>query len=477
MTRSITFRILVSAAAAGLLAAGCSESGRSKQRAARSIPPKPTAAGTFSAKHLTQHGLEMAWKFQTTREGVSRDKSALLQLHLSGASPAEYNTLYAQTADYAVYAVDLATGTPLWMNHRIPGPLTVPPSQTDRNLFLVHGDTLYVFDVARKPERVDDDGRVLSLFKPSGELRYRLPLAFIPSTAAASNDRFVAFGSSTGDIYSIPIYRIDAAIEEGKIPPLLPSLIQWRHPSQGIVHQPLWCPRTKTEGQARDTLVASMASGRLLKCSLSEFKTDGVGAWEFLKSGRFACGPFVHRQYIVTGSLDHSIYVLDAVDGYYLGGIDLGGPIRTSPVMIGQAPERFRIYANADGKGFCQVRVDDPHHIRHTTEILEPNLEGELKPIATIERKRWLMSVTWRIPASLQFVAEGLRSLYLWNEKTSELLAVDPATGAEQWKQKLAGVSFILTHPADPTDLQPTSPAPRIVLGTPDGTLYCFREL
>lgn len=477
MTRSIAARILVSAVTAGLFATGCSESGRSKLRAARSVPPKPSAAGTFSPKALTQKGLEMVWKFQTIREGVPKNQSALLQLHLSGASPAEYNTLYAQTADKAVYAIDLSTGTPLWMNRRIPGPLTVPPSQTDRNLFLVHGDTLYVFDVERKPELVDDAGKAVTFFKPSGELRYRLPLAFIPSTAAASNDRFVAFGSSTGDIYSIPIYRIDAAIEENRIPPLLPSLIQWRHPSQGIVHPPLWCPRAKGDGHARDTLVAAMADGKLLKCSLSDFKTNGVGAWEFTKSGHYACGPFVHRQYIVTGSLDHSIYILDAVTGYYLGGIDLGGPIRTSPVMIGQSPDRFRIYANAEGKGFCQVKVDDPLHIRHRTQILEKNLEGEQVPVATIERPRWLLSETWHISASLQFVAEGLRSLYLWDAKTSDLLAVDPATGAEQWRQRLVGISFILTHPADPTDMRPTSPSPRIVLGTPDGTLYCFREL
>lgn len=464
-------------------AAGCAEEKRRPNgRPGTLLAAKP---GTFSAEVLTRRGLDLAWSFSIDGSDKQSGGEQITQLHLSGPTPAESNTVYAQTTDHAIYAIDLAGGVPLWTYRRIPGPLTVPPSQTEKNLFLVHNDTLYVFDVSRKPARTDSEtGRPVAYHNPAGELRYKLPLAFIPSTPAASNDQFVAFGTSSGDIYSLPIYRIDEALAERKQPPLLPSLIQWVHRSQGIVHPPLWCPRSAQEGAARDTLIATLASGRIVKCSLSEFNRKGAGSWEFDRSGRYACGAFVHQTWVFAGSLDHSLYVLNAIDGYYLGGLNVGGPIRTTPVVVGREPALFRIYANVGDVGFCQIRVDDPNHIRNRVSLITSDRSGEKQEEAqeqdieiALTFPRWLLSVHWTIPGSYQFVAEGTRSLYLFDAETATLLAVDPQTGLEQWRETLPGVIFVLTDPADPTVAEEGDLAPsRLVLATVDGRILAFRE-
>lgn len=450
---------------------GCASEVDVRRRAAGRSSEVKMLKGPFQPDLLKQRGLEPAWAFP-----FGKEEGVLARVFLCGQNPSHPDTIYAQTEGTHLYAIDGRSGSPLWATRDVRELLSVPPSQTDKSLYLVTQNVLFVYDVERKAARYDERNVPVSFFNPAGELRYRLPMKYIPSTPAASNNQYVAFGTAAGTLYSIPTWRIDEAIQRGAIPPLLSSLIQWEHQSEGIVLPPIWSPPSKNLSDPLETLIVCFAEGKILRCNLHNFREGASGVWEFTRCGPMNIGPYMHQDYLFAASNDRNLYILRHDDGYYLGGIDLGGLPTSAPMVTGDTPADYRIYVNVEGVGFVQIRVDDPSYNRNVIPLKEETKEGEAVEVARIPLPLWLLSTGWTIPRSLEFVAQGGRALYLFDPEKRELLAVDPQTGKEKWRERLPGVWKVFSNPNLPVEGE-NGPAMsgRILLATPTA-LHCFVE-
>jgi outer membrane protein assembly factor BamB len=420
------------------------------------------------------------WKQQVV------DSRGIRSLHLPESRPL---SLYAETDDRKIHAFDPAIGVYQWITP-IGVSLQAPPCATEQSLYLVGGHMLLSIDIApREPPA-----------RPSGILKWRLPLDFAPSGRPAAggrteelpHDPFVAIAALTNALHVIPVKTLDEAmadVERGsrKYLPIYRGLKQWHFQTTAPITA---APIVPPAGE-RDAVIFATEEGIVRKRSLKAFQDTPYTGWDFPgRGGRIGpvrADPVYHEATIdpaggksegycyVGGSDDHTLYILRVRDGYLQAKMVLGGPIESPPVISGADPAKMRIYVACAGDGLYCLDIPEPEWQRLTRRIYSKtaggewtNEQGEIE--VHIENfPLWPLRVRWKAAGVDRFLMEGRRAAYLLDSRGKRILAIEREGGSILGELPVPSADFLVGTP-------PGSSEGRIFLATRNGEIYAYKE-
>jgi hypothetical protein len=305
---------------------------------------------------------------------------------------------------FEIFALDYASGKPVWVSPGFPKPPKVPPTCSralvsgvgstaiwDDRTWVVSDDTLYSFEAVY------------------GQTVWRHELPFAPSTGPLGigphGNQMVFMGDWDGRIHVIT-YNVERNF----------SYELW----QMNLHATVVAPLVHTQG-----LVYAADQEGGVHC----FKLDRAEQWKAETRAPIFGGLVTRDRVLFVGNEDNKLFAFDRLNGNLLGTLFVNGPMRKAPLVFKSEPDRVYVFIDhADPAigGLACIRTQPD-----LLTVVQTDAESTKKT-----REIMRLDVMWRIPNIGRLVGSTPLHLFVTGTdpaKRAQIIAINRRFGRVDW--------------------------------------------
>jgi len=397
---------------------------------------RPTAPQPIDDARLTSFGIEVFWNSWLRDEVITKLQLEANTAPLGGG--AGKGNLYAFTASYRLYQIDLASGKVNWV-FEVGAPLAFadrerpicefnyPPDDTLKRydeVFLVSKDTLYALD------------------KADGSELWRYRCKFSVASPPQATVTHVILGAWDERVYAIQ--KTD------------PTTYDWMYRTNAEVRA-----RPAVAQQSPQCYVASMDG------SIYTFQTNNGDLTQTLKTEKpISADPLVYENALYVGGEDYNLYVWSSLTGFPYFRYECGGPVKTAPVAMKNPIEK--------GKNTSTIYVK--------TEGTAPGIIAILRGNKLANSEKIVHEFLWKRDGAQQVLARGRDTVFLLEPagkdapvNTKKIVKVDVKSCYVRDEATVTGIDYFITNPLDPNDKR-TIGGGLMICGYRNGWLLAYKE-